>query len=150
MSAPEQLGRLRRIRRIGAGGFATVWLYRDDELDSDVAVKCLADNWAGDPEIRERFLAESRLLRRARSPHVVHVHDVGVTDGDTPYFVMSYADDGSVADLAPVRASARTSWWRWSPRRPRGSPHCTPSGSCTATSSPPTCCSPPTPRAHGD
>jgi hypothetical protein len=99
VSAPEQLGRLRRIRRIGAGGFATVWLYRDDELDSDVAVKCLADNWAGDPGIRERFLAESRLLRRARSAHVVHVHDVGVTDGDTPYFVMSYADAGSVADL---------------------------------------------------
>jgi hypothetical protein len=99
VSAPEQLGRLRRIRRIGAGGFATVWLYRDDELDSDVAVKCLADNWAGDPGTRERFLAESRLLRRARSAHVVHVHDVGVTDGDTPYFVMSYADGGSVADL---------------------------------------------------
>ncbi|GAA2155978.1 hypothetical protein GCM10009844_43770 [Nocardioides koreensis] len=99
MSAPEQLGRLRRIRRIGAGGFATVWLYRDDELESDVAVKCLADNWAGDPTVRERFLAESRLLRRARSPHLVHVHDVGVTGDDTPYFVMSYADLGTVADL---------------------------------------------------
>ena len=44
VSLPERLGRLHRVDRIGAGGFATVWLYRDTELDSDVAVKALADN----------------------------------------------------------------------------------------------------------
>ena len=56
---------------IGAGGFASVWLYRDEELDSPVAVKVLADNWAQDPDIRTRFVEESRLLRRAGSDHVV-------------------------------------------------------------------------------
>jgi hypothetical protein len=96
---PEHLGRLRRIRRLGAGGFASVWLYHDDELDSPVAVKALADNWAQDPAIRTRFVEESRLLRRASSDHVVSVHDVGVTADDIPYFVMTYADRGSAADL---------------------------------------------------
>jgi serine/threonine protein kinase len=99
VSFPEQLGRLRRIRQIGAGGFATVWLYRDDELSSDVAVKVLASNWAQDPAIRERFLAESRLLRRAESDHLVEVHDLGVTEAGIPWFVMTYADQGSVAEL---------------------------------------------------
>ncbi|MBA3780804.1 MAG: serine/threonine protein kinase [Nocardioides sp.] len=99
MSFPENLGRLRRIRRLGAGGFASVWLYHDDELDSPVAVKALADNWAQDPGIRDRFIEESRLLRRASSDHVVNVHDVGVTADDIPYFVMTYADLGSAADL---------------------------------------------------
>lgn len=99
MSLPDQLGRLRRIRQVGAGGFATVWLYRDDELGSDVAVKALASNWAQDPAMRERFLIESRLLRRAASTHVVEVHDVGVTDDGIPWFVMTYADQGSVAGL---------------------------------------------------
>ena len=88
MSLPEQLGRLRRIRRLGAGGFATVWLYHDDELASDVAVKALADNWAQRYDIRERFLEEARILRRADSDHVVRVYDIGEEDG-TPYFVMS-------------------------------------------------------------
>ena len=84
--------------RIGVGGFATVWLYHDHELESDVAVKALADNWAQRFDIRERFLEEARILRRADSDHVVRVYDLGEVDG-TPYFVMSYADRGSLATL---------------------------------------------------
>lgn len=98
MSLPERLGRLRRVDRIGAGGFATVWLYHDDELDSPVAVKALADNWAQRQDVCDRFLEEARILRRADSDHVVRVYDIGEVDG-TPYFVMSYADRGTVADL---------------------------------------------------
>ncbi len=98
MSLPSRLGRLRQVERLGVGGFASVWLYRDDELQSDVAVKALADNWAQRLDIRDRFLQEARILRRADSDHVVRVYDVGEADG-TPYFVMSYADRGTVANL---------------------------------------------------
>jgi eukaryotic-like serine/threonine-protein kinase len=86
------------VERLGVGGFASVWLYRDDELQSDVAVKALADNWAQRLDIRDRFLQEARILRRADSDFVVRVYDVGEADG-TPYFVMSYADQGTVANL---------------------------------------------------
>jgi eukaryotic-like serine/threonine-protein kinase len=86
------------VERLGVGGFASVWLYRDDELQSDVAVKALADNWAQRLDIRDRFLQEARILRRADSDYVVRVYDVGEVDG-TPYFVMSYADRGTVANL---------------------------------------------------
>lgn len=105
MSLPHQLGRLRRISRIGSGGFATVWLYSDPDLQSRVAVKALADNWASRTDIRERFLEEARILRRADSDNVVRVYDLGETDDGTPYFVMNYADRGTVSDLlnAPSR-----------------------------------------------
>ena len=96
MSLPTRLGRLERVERIGVGGFATVWLYHDAELDSDVAVKALADNWAQRLDVRERFLEEARILRRADSDHIVRVYDIGEIDG-TPYFVMTYADQGSLA-----------------------------------------------------
>lgn len=96
VSLPERLGRLRRVGRLGVGGFATVWLYRDEELRSDVAVKALAENWAQRLDIRERFLEEARILRRADSDHVVRVYDIGEAEG-TPYFVMTYADQGSLA-----------------------------------------------------
>ena len=98
MSLPERLGRLRRVDLLGVGGFATVWLYRDDDLDSDVAVKALAENWAQRLDIRERFLEEARILRRADSDHVVRVYDIGEEEG-TPYFVMTYADLGSLASV---------------------------------------------------
>ncbi|MEO5850901.1 MAG: serine/threonine-protein kinase [Nocardioides sp.] len=84
--------------RLGVGGFATVWLYRDDDLASDVAVKALADNWAQRLDIRERFLEEARILRRADSDHVVRVYDIGEEEG-VPYFVMTYADRGSLASV---------------------------------------------------
>jgi serine/threonine protein kinase len=100
---PERLGRLERRERLGVGGFATVWLYHDSELDSDVAVKALAENWAQRLDVRERFLEEARILRRADSDHVVRVHDIGEADG-TPYFVMTYADRGSLAQLLEAEA----------------------------------------------
>ncbi len=96
MSLPTRLGRLERVDRLGSGGFATVWLYHDAELRSDVAVKALAENWAQRLDVRERFLEEARILRRADSDHIVRVYDIGEVDG-TPYFVMTYADLGSLA-----------------------------------------------------
>jgi serine/threonine protein kinase len=98
VTLPQRLGRLRRVDRLGVGGFSSVWLYRDDELRSDVAVKALADNWAQREDVRERFLDEARILRAADSDHVVRVYDIGEADG-TPYFVMTYADRGTLADL---------------------------------------------------
>jgi serine/threonine protein kinase len=56
----------------------------------------LADNWAQRLDVRERFLEEARILRRADSDHIVRVYDLGEVDG-TPYFVMTYADQGSLA-----------------------------------------------------
>jgi serine/threonine protein kinase len=96
VSLPTRLGRLERVERLGVGGFATVWLYHDAELDSDVAVKALAENWSQRLDVRERFLEEARILRRADSDHIVRVYDIGEVDG-TPYFVMTYADQGSLA-----------------------------------------------------
>jgi serine/threonine protein kinase len=98
VSLPAHLGRLERVERIGAGGFATVWRYHDPDLHSDVAVKALADNWAQRLDVRERFVEEARILRRADSDHIVRVYDIGEVD-QTPYFVMTYADLGSLARL---------------------------------------------------
>lgn len=106
---PSRLERLRRVSRLGAGGFASVWLYRDDVLDSLVAVKGLADNWSQHLDVRDRFLEEARILRRADSDHVVRVYDLGETEDGTPYFVMSYADQGTLEDLL---ADGRLPWRR--------------------------------------
>ena len=93
----QKLGRYLLEDRLGAGSFATVWRAYDPELDTDVAVKVLADNWASNADVRQRFLAEARLLRRLSSPRVVRVHDVGVQD-DRPYFVMDYVRGGTLAE----------------------------------------------------
>jgi hypothetical protein len=98
VSAPARFGRYRVVRRIGSGAFATVWLAEDEELESPVAVKVLADNWAHRMDVRSRFEEEARILRRADSDRVVRVHDIGELEDGRPYFVMTYADRGTLAD----------------------------------------------------
>ncbi len=102
VSMPARLGRYAVRRRIGSGGFATVWLAYDEQLDSPVAIKVLADNWTEDHQIRQRFLEEGRYLRKVESPHVVSVYDAGELDDGRPYLVMSYADQGTLADRLEV------------------------------------------------
>jgi serine/threonine protein kinase len=49
---PSRLGRYVVRRRIGSGGFATIWLAYDEQPDSPVAIKVLA---GGDPPTRRLF-----------------------------------------------------------------------------------------------
>ncbi|MGW2485989.1 serine/threonine-protein kinase [Streptomyces sp. NPDC001606] len=95
----ERIGRHRLERPLGSGAFATVWLAHDEELQAPVAVKVLAENWAHRLDIRDRFLSEARLLRRAGSSRVVQVYDIGELPDGRPYFVMEYAAGGTLADL---------------------------------------------------
>ncbi|WP_019144570.1 serine/threonine-protein kinase [Aeromicrobium massiliense] len=95
MTRVRSIGRYRLDSVRGSGAFATVWQGFDTELDIPVAVKVLADNWTHHADVRERFLAEARLLRRVESDRVVRVHDTGVHDG-RPFFVMDLAEGGTL------------------------------------------------------
>ncbi len=99
MAQPDNFGRYRVIRYLGSGSFATVWLAHDDRLDTPVAIKVLAENWAHQLDVHHRFLEEARILRQADSAWLVRVHDIGTLPDERPYFVMPFADQGSVADL---------------------------------------------------
>lgn len=96
--AQDRIGRYRVVRILGAGGFATVLEAVDDRLDDRVAIKVLAENHSLDPEVRARFLAEGRVLRRVDSAHVVRVLDLGETDRQQPYLVLELADRGTLED----------------------------------------------------
>jgi serine/threonine protein kinase len=92
-------------RRIGHGGMATVYLAHDLKLDRQVAIKLLADNFAGDDEVRRRFSREARLAARLDHPNVVQVFDVG-EDDDRPYIVMEHVDGGTLADRLEGRSDS--------------------------------------------
>ncbi len=93
---PGAVGRYRLQEVIGVGSFATVHRATDDRLEADVVVKVLAENHSLNPEIRERFIAEGRSLRRVDSPHVVTVHDIGESDRQQPFLVLELADRGTL------------------------------------------------------
>ncbi len=106
---PERIGRYAVSGRVGSGGFATVLRAIDEVLQSVVAIKVLAANWAREADMRDRFIVEARLLRRADSDRVVRVHDIGDLPDGRPYFVMTFADRGTLAQrLGPTPVPWRT------------------------------------------
>ena len=108
----QLIGRYEVIDRLGAGSFATVHRAYDDRLDDEVAVKVLGDNHTVNPEMLERFIGEGRALRRARSPHVAAIHDIGALPHNQPFLVLELADRGTLGDRVEM---LRAQGWR--PRR---------------------------------
>ena len=89
--------RYRLQRRIAAGGMATVWLGRDEELEREVAVKVLSEVLSEDPSYLLRFRREARLAGGLTHPSLVRIFDFsGRTE--RPYLVMEYVDGGTLAD----------------------------------------------------
>ena len=101
----QWVGRYRVVRRLGAGAFATVWLGHDDQLDIAVAIKVLAENWADNADVNRRFVDEAKALRRIRDPRLVQVLDAGTLPDGRGYFVMDYADSGTLAELVKAELS---------------------------------------------
>jgi class 3 adenylate cyclase len=103
---PATFGRYQVRRPLGTGGFGTVYLGHDSDLDRPVAIKVLQAR-TGLPQIdTQRFLQEARRLARLRHPGIVTVHDVGVQEGQV-YIVSDYVDG---PDLSRWLVDNRPGW----------------------------------------
>ncbi len=91
-----RLGRYELRGMLGQGGFATVYRAWDPALGREVALKALLPHLAGDPGMRERFLAEGRALAGLRHPNIVTVFDVGEAEG-RPFFAMELIEGPTAA-----------------------------------------------------
>ncbi len=87
--------------RIGAGGMGEVYRARQLALDRSVVLKVLLSDLP--PDARLRFEREARALARLNHPHVVAVHDLGVSDDVGHYLVMEYVDGRTLRDEARRR-----------------------------------------------
>jgi len=78
-------------RELGRGGMGAVFLAHDTKLDRQVAIKALPPEYAVRPELRERFLRETRTAASFSHPNIVPVH--GVEDRSQMLcFVMGFVD----------------------------------------------------------
>ena len=87
--------RYRILRRLGAGGVATVFLAEDEKLGRQVAVKRLHAHSPGDAA--RRFEREARLGASLNHPSLVSVYDI-TTAPDGVIVVMEYVEGETLAD----------------------------------------------------
>jgi serine/threonine protein kinase len=62
LSTGARLGPYEILSPLGAGGMGEVYKARDTRLDRSVAIKVLAPEIAGDPDLRARFEREARAV----------------------------------------------------------------------------------------
>jgi Tol biopolymer transport system component/predicted Ser/Thr protein kinase len=96
LSAGARLGPYEIVSPLGAGGMGEVYRARDTRLERIVAVKVLPPELAADPQFRERFEREARLISSLSHPHVCPLFDVGQENG-VEYLVMEYLDGETLA-----------------------------------------------------
>jgi serine/threonine-protein kinase len=87
---------------IGRGGMGRVFRARHLRLDRPVAVKFLPPELAADPAFEARFAREARALALLSHPHVVGIHDSGITEGGESYLVMELVPGGTLTGRLPL------------------------------------------------
>jgi serine/threonine-protein kinase len=85
-------GKLRIVRRIGAGGMGVVYEALHLGLERRVAVKVIHPRDAESSDARARFLREARALALLPSEHIVQVLDVDTLPEGDPYMVLEYLE----------------------------------------------------------
>ena len=86
-----RLGPYELLAAIGGGGMGRVFRARDSRLRRDVAIKVLAPECAGAPEMRVRLQREAEAIAALSHPGIVAIYDVGAADG-LPFIVMELLD----------------------------------------------------------
>ncbi|QDV45146.1 Serine/threonine-protein kinase PknB [Stieleria neptunia] len=89
---PAAIGRYRIESMLGKGGFGSVYLAFDDELQRNVTIKVPHTHRIKSSKDVNAFLTEARTLAKLEHPNVVPVHDVGTTPEGQCFIVSRYID----------------------------------------------------------
>ena len=97
----------------GVGGMGAVYRAEQTRLGRAVAVKVLPPLETPDPEARERFEREARILSDLNHPHVLHIHDFGALPDGTLYIVTEWAAGGDLRTLLAGKAHSLAQVQTW-------------------------------------
>jgi eukaryotic-like serine/threonine-protein kinase len=75
-----------------------VYLAEDTKLHRPVALKVLPDQFAGDKQRLQRFLAEAHTASVIAHPNVAVIHEIGEADDHTPFIAMEYVEGQTLAE----------------------------------------------------
>lgn len=82
---------------LGEGGMGEVLLVRDNDIDRQVAMKRLKAN--ENPTALMRFIEEVRTIGKLEHPGIIPIHDVGVDEDGSYFFIMKCVEGETLYDI---------------------------------------------------
>ena len=101
-------GRYRLIAPLGEGGMATSWRALDEQLDREVAVKLLREQFGKDEGFAARFRQEARAAGSLSHPNIVPVYDYGTDEDGTQFIVMQLVEGEDLSTVLRERGHLET------------------------------------------
>jgi hypothetical protein len=102
MVVSKTLGQYELVEVMGRGGMGVVYRAIDHQLDRQVALKVLRNDFSGDEEFIKKLDEEAAITAGVNHPHVVKVYTTG-TAGGRFYLAMELVDQGTLDDLLEVQ-----------------------------------------------
>lgn len=93
---PVKLGPYFIIKRLGEGGFGTVYLARDTVHQRQVALKVPRADRIYTGKVRREFLREARLVAQLHHPHIVPLYDCHELDDGRITVSMQYVEGSTL------------------------------------------------------
>lgn len=93
-----EIANYRVSRVLGRGGMGVVYMAEHVHLGRMAALKTISGVHADTPELRERFVRESRMAAQIDHPHIVPIYDAGEAAGQL-YLAMRFVDGEDLDQL---------------------------------------------------
>ena len=98
-------GRYEIVSILGTGGMGHVYRARRPLLGDEVAVKVMQTSADAPPDLKPRFLRESRACAQLRHPNIVSILDFSIDRAGQPYLVMELLSGPSLRDELELRGA---------------------------------------------
>lgn len=90
------------VKKLGAGGMASVYLADDNELPRQVALKLLPQQFIADKHLTERFFREARAAASLEHPNIILIYEASVHEGQ-PFIAMQYIKGPTIQELIAAK-----------------------------------------------
>jgi len=88
----QQVGDYIIQKKIGEGGFGTVFSGEHPLIGKMVAIKVLNRQYSSQPEMVSRFVAEARAVNQIRHRHIIDIFGFGQLEDGRHYYIMELLD----------------------------------------------------------
>jgi serine/threonine-protein kinase len=88
----QQVGEYVVDKKIGEGGFGTVFKAEHPLIGKLVAIKVLNRQFSADPEMVSRFVSEARAVNQIRHRHIIDIFAFGQLEDGRHYYVMEFLE----------------------------------------------------------